>query len=558
MNNPLSSHSKIGRNSACPCGSGRKFKHCHGGPEFALPNLISQSKFQKKVIEEGKRLLERYKVKELQREIQQGLGRPIISTEHHGYRFVAVGNRMHYGKWQTFYDFLAEYIKLTLGGEWGNTEIAKPLADRHPIMQWYDKICHLQLTYVKEPGTTFSLPLTGACSAYYRLAYNLYLIAHNGRDIETRLIARLKNKGNFQGAFFETQVAAWLIRAGFALEFEDETDRSTSHCEFTATFIATSEKYSVEAKSRALNSHGSGRTPVGRQLRLALGKKANYKRVVFLDLNKPLHTLEAANRAANRAEQIIKFSEQIEIDGAPAPPAYVCITNMSDQYALDTASPATMVSFRGFKIEDFMGVEFLTIRDAVRARERHWPMFQLFKSIDGHREIPQTFDGELPSEMFFPNTLPRLQIGQFYRVPRPDGSEVDAKLVNATVMGAKAYCVFNAPKSKSSWIGTFDMTPEEIADYEKCPDIYFGVYQKQSRHIHTAIELFDFFFESYRDTPKEQLIRLLSEVPMAENVDSLTQKDLVEILAERYAMGMIANGFAVDSSRGRSRDSPLS
>jgi len=67
------------------------------------------------------------------------------------------------------------------------------------------------------------MPMTGAASAYNRLAYNLYLIAHNGKDIQTTLIARLKNKGNFQGAFFETQVAAWLINAGFELEFEDES-----------------------------------------------------------------------------------------------------------------------------------------------------------------------------------------------------------------------------------------------------------------------------------------------------------------------------------------------
>jgi hypothetical protein len=68
----------------------------------------------------------------------------------------------------------------------------------------------------------------------YGLAYNLYLIAHNVRDIESRLIQRLKNPQNFHGAFYETRVAAELIKAGFELEYENEDDRSTSHCEFTA------------------------------------------------------------------------------------------------------------------------------------------------------------------------------------------------------------------------------------------------------------------------------------------------------------------------------------
>ena len=67
-------------------------------------------------------------------------------------------------------------------------------------MQWYDKLCRVQAEQVKEPDAIHSTPLTGAISAYYRLAYNLYLIAHNGKDIQTRLIARLKNNDNFQGA----------------------------------------------------------------------------------------------------------------------------------------------------------------------------------------------------------------------------------------------------------------------------------------------------------------------------------------------------------------------
>lgn len=248
---------KIGRNDPCFCGSGRKFKHCHGGVKHTLPALLASDKVEKEIIEQGRRHFEKHRVQEIQRQKQQGLGRRIISIEYKGYRFVAIGNQLHYGKWKTFSDFLTNYIKQTLGGEWGNSEIAKPLAERHPLMQWYEKIARLQAAHAKEPGMLFSTPVTGAVSAYNRLAYNLYLIAHNGKDIQTRLIARLKNKDNFQGAFFETQVAAWLIKAGFDLEFEDESDRTSKHCEFTATYTATSEKYSVEAKSRAIDSTNS-------------------------------------------------------------------------------------------------------------------------------------------------------------------------------------------------------------------------------------------------------------------------------------------------------------
>ncbi|HYR92244.1 MAG TPA: SEC-C metal-binding domain-containing protein [Terriglobia bacterium] len=547
---------KIGRNDPCPCGNGRKFKLCHGRPEFELPNLIASANLEKKLIEEGKRRFEKHKAREIQRQKQQGLGRPIISIEHKGLRFVAVGNRVHYGKWKSFADFLMNYIKTTLTVDWGNGEIAKPLEERHPLMQWYDRICRLQAQYFKGPDVTNSTPVSGAVSAYNRLAYNLYLIAHNVKDIQTRLIARLKNKDNFQGAFFETQVAAWLIKAGFELEYEDESDRKSRHCEFTATYLRTGEQYSVEAKSRQIETDHSSRPKVGRKLRDALEKKANHKRLIFLDLNKPLDTPETAEIAVDRAERIISQHEGMEIDGAPAPPAYVCITNMSDQYLLDRTQLGTIISFRGFKIDDFMGVQFPSLRDAARARERHWPMHQLRKSMEEHGEIPQTFSGELPSEVFAEKPSPRLRIGQFYAVQGADGKEVKGKLTHATVGGNNAHGILYDPDTNRSFQATWPLTPDEVADYEKHQDTFFGEYQKQGRRVETAMEMFDFFVEGFQDTPKERLIELLANAPKREQLPLMSQKDLVELLAERYTMGMIAKGFAVKSPRNKRRGPP--
>lgn len=555
-NTPFCRGPKIGRNEPCFCGSGRKFKHCHGGVQHTLPALLARDRLEKEIIAQGRRHFEKHKAQELQRQKQQGLGRPIISMEHKGYRFVAVGNQLRYGKWKTFPDFLADYIRQTLGSEWGNAEIVKPLVERHPILQWYDKVCRLQTAHAKEPGTVFSMPITGAASAYYRLAYNLYLIAHNGKDIQTRLIARLKNKHNFQGAFFETQVAAWLIKAGFELEFEDESDRTSKHCEFTATYTVTGEKYSVEAKSREIETTNSSRAKVGRKLYEALEKKANHKRLIFLNLNKPLHTQEAADIAVDRAQRIVSQSEGVKINGVPASSAYVCITNMNEQYALDTSMLATMISFCGFKIHDFMGVEFPSLREAARARERHWPMFQLFRSMEEHQEIPQTFGGELRSESLVPNPLPRLQIGQSYVVPGVDGVEINAELMQATVADGKAYCVRRNSVTNKSWVGTFDMTPEELADYAKHPDTYFGMYQQQTRRIETAMEMFDFFVEGYRNTPTGKLIELLTNYADKDGLRDMSQKDLVELLAERYTMNAIANGFAVKPPRNKRRGPP--
>lgn len=536
------SRPKIGRNDRCPCGSGRKFKHCHGRDEYILPNLISHAKLEKAVLQEGRRLLELQKVKEIQRQKQQGLGRPIISIEHKGTRFVAVGNRLLYGRWKTFPDFLGDYIRQTLGADWGNAELKKPLHDRHTVLQWYDRNCAIQRKHMGEPGAVFSRPNTGASSAYYRLAYNLYLIAHNNTDIQTRLVSRLKNQDNFQGAFFETQVAAWLIRAGFELEFEDETNTSTSHCEFTATFSTAGEKYSVEAKSRSLGLDGKApqRLPVGRQLRKALRKNAKHQRLVFIDLNRPLHTEHQANRVVDRAVEILRRAENLEIDGKPSPPAYVCLANLADQYALDSLEIGMMVSFHGFKIGDFMDAKFPSLREAARARERHWPLFQLLKSIEEHRETPATFGGELASEAFSTGQPPRLQVGCFYLVPGPDGRDVNAKMTSANVTDGKALCAFHDPTTDSAWLATIPMTPEELSDYQSSPDTYFGVHQRQNRHAETPMELFDFFLESYLQTSKERLLEFMVGAADFEQLSKLNQKDLAEVYCERLVKAAMA------------------
>jgi hypothetical protein len=99
----------------------------------------------------------------------------------------------------------------------------------------------------------------------------------------------------------------------------------------------------------------------------------------------------------------------------------------------------------------------------------------------------------------------------------------------------------------------FDMTPDELADYAKHPDTYFGVYQRQSRKVETAMEMFDFFVDGYRDTPKERLIELLSNYADQEALRTMSQKELVELLAEGYTMGTIAKAFAAKPSRNKRR-----
>lgn len=219
---PKKQSKKIGRNEKCPCNSGIKYKHCHG-------KLKENHPFSEEI---GKQQVDKLKAKDIQRKLQQGLGNPIISTEHNGDRIVAVANEVYRGNWKTFHDFLCDYIKLAIGSDWGNNELKKLYEYRHPIIKIYNKICDYQQTFVTTPGNIHSAPFTGAVSAYMWLSYNLYIIAHNTR-LHKRLIERLKHPDQFPGAYYETYIAAIFIKAGFILEFENEQDKTTSHCDLT-------------------------------------------------------------------------------------------------------------------------------------------------------------------------------------------------------------------------------------------------------------------------------------------------------------------------------------
>ncbi len=95
------------------------------------------------------------------RETQQGLGRPIISNEFKEHRMVAVGNTVYWSKtWKTFPDFLNDYVKKTLGPDWGSAELKKSLQERHPIMQWYNAYARYQTQTIKEKGRVW--PFNGA------------------------------------------------------------------------------------------------------------------------------------------------------------------------------------------------------------------------------------------------------------------------------------------------------------------------------------------------------------------------------------------------------------
>lgn len=396
---------KIGRNDPCPCGSGLKYKKCHGafssGQQYnnrtVEPNHIKKlplkqlpPDFQRKIIEQ--------QIKEKKLKTRYGNTRPIISEDLNGYKIVAVGNKIHYSKnWKTFHDFLFDYLKTCLSPDWGNAELKKDFSERHPIIQWYQHLCDFQRMNTEKEGEIYSAICTGPVGAYLSLAYDLYVLRHNSL-LQDRLVERLRDKNQFQGARYEIYVTSSFVKAGFDIEFEDETDKSKSHCEFMATHKKTGNKYSVEAKSRhrpgLLGQTGDTRSPdeirlrIGSLLRNALKKEASNLRIVFIDINMPPEEGGPFDRRwlkSLKAE--VSKVEKEKINGDLFPPAYLFFTNHPHHYVgEEEPEPQKIFLMTALNIPHFK------INKPQIAMMTEPTIFSLWESINAHTKVPNDFN----------------------------------------------------------------------------------------------------------------------------------------------------------------------
>lgn len=516
---------KIGRNDPCPCGSGVKYKKCHG-------RLSVKSFDTSHELEQINAMIESHRAKESLRQSQQGQGKPIISAEFKGYRFTAVGNRLHYAKThKTFIDFLGDYIRSTLDPKWGNSEIAKPLEARHQILRWYDSICALQRSTMKKPkGEIQSMPINGLVAAYYGLAYNLYLLKHNV-ELQDYLIRRLKQSESFYGAYYETYVAAWFILAGFELRLENEQDSTRTHPEFIAT--RDGQSYSVEAKTR---QPGKEHFDVGNQLYRGLCIEAHFPRVIFIDMNVGANVdFEAFSAEAFAAIHSREIT--LKIQGEPAPPAHVYVTNQPYHLAFNETHLPRVCLAVGFKIPDFgYAAKFPSYTEAHKASVRYTALNDVQKAMAAY-SIPITFDGEIP-EFAFGEADRRFTIGE--RLEVADG--VFMILESGTVVEPeqKVYLVM-AGYDGQRHIMTTQLTNAEMAAYKSHPETFFGRVVPVSKNTEDPMDLYEFFLNGYKDTPREKLLEIMKSSPDIEELKKLPDDELRFVCAEGLTHGAMRN-----------------
>jgi hypothetical protein len=453
------------------------------------------------------------------RQVQQGLGRPIVAHRSGDSQIVAVRNKIYFSdKWKTFPDFLADYTKQKLGSDWGNAEIAKPLAERHSVMQWYDAYCKYQQATIKTPGEVCHANVTGIVACYLGLAYSLYLLDHNV-EIQERLIGRLKDPANFQGAFYELFVANILIRAGYQLTLEDESDGKSKHCEFAAVSSETGKKYWVEAKmgsaagvlgKKAHLDGGSGRKALGRlipNLNNALSKPAADERLIFIDLNvEPKFDRDNKPTWGDAAVKRIERYESNELPKGAS--AYLFVTNIGFHRNLDGTPTPAMLPF-GLGIPDFNRPGYMRLSEIYRQKRKHIDAHRIGESFFNYTKFPTTFDGSLPSEAFGAASS-RVKIGDSYLFQNVGDADMVGTVTYATVWESeKKTAIAVTFTDGTSRILMQPMTDAEFGDYKTHPDAYFGKILPIPKKAENQYQLFQFFVEANKELSRATLLQRL-------------------------------------------------
>lgn len=477
---------------------------------------------------------------ELQRELQQGKGRPIRSNVAGGYRYVRVGNRIYKGTWLTVHDFLLNYLFHLFGEQWW-----KCTGPEHPLKNWFEILKQHRKEIDSGSGEVRIAESVAAEDLCLQLAYDLFTIANN-QEVQEALIRRLKNGDQFHGAVYETHVAAVVIRAGFQIEFEDESDPSGTHCEFTATYVKTGKKFSVEAKARQEGNW------IRNQLYKALKKKANHPRIVFIGV-KVLHALLNDTRESPIVDEIVQQLQDTErnltIDSAPAPPAYVFFTNRSHEHHLGAKQFYSYYFFYGFKIPDiFDKTAPLPLKEHVESRKKHEEIYALARSMDTHVEVPSTFDGQIPV-FAFNRSEDRLIIGERYLVPDSDGIEREGTLIDASVNmdEGKVYGYYELDNAKTI-ITSSELSKPELRAYEQHPDTFFGIVRPQGRRSDTPIEMYEFMLETYNRSSRETLLDLLKNADDFNELSRKKTEELAEIYCQRTVESIFNKQYAKDET----------
>ena len=90
-----------------------------------------------------------------------------------------------------------------------------------------------------------------------------------------------------------------------------------------------------------------------------------------------------------------------------------------------------------------------------------------------------------------------------------------------------------------SIIASCPITDDELSAYQRNPDTFFGVYRKKTQKISNYLELFLFFYDTYRQADRSKLLDFMKDHSDYEVLKERTQEELAIIYCERLVDTMM-------------------
>ena len=101
--------------------------------------------------------------------------------------------------WSTPAEFLTSHLKTTLGNDWFENELARPVSERHIVVRWCTEG---QFTIIDPENPVETCQFNGSALAYLHLAYDLFVL-NDQHYLTGNLVKRLKVESSFNGARYE-------------------------------------------------------------------------------------------------------------------------------------------------------------------------------------------------------------------------------------------------------------------------------------------------------------------------------------------------------------------
>jgi hypothetical protein len=170
--------------------------------------------------------------------------------------------------------------------------------------------------------------------------------------------------------------------------------------------------------------------------------------------------------------------------------------------------------------------------------------------------IPMTFDGQAPELAFGKQTVPRYLVGRKYDLSdhQPGAvGELESGIVTGD--GREAHLIMRLNDGTRA-IFRNTLTDAEAAAYRAHPSTFFGVEIKVGGTVKTAMDMFEFFYESYKNTPRETILEFFRDSHDLATLAAMDDDDLRLTYCERCVWG--SGAFGPDGSPAQRETNPAS